>query len=557
MESSREGQDAREWRSAVLITVVAGVVRLCLGAWLPLFPDETYYWDWSRHLAAGYFDHPPAIAYLIAGGTKLFALAGQGPSAFAVRLLPICAGAVASLFTLLIARRLGGGRAARIAAIVFALMPLAATGLVLATPDDPLLATSAATLYFVVRALEAAPRSRASLGLWCAAGIALGLAFASKYTSILLPLTIAAAVIARPSFRTRLREPGPYVACVLATLVFFPVLHWNATHDWISFRFQLQHGLGTPKGSAIKRELDLIGGQLGLVSPILFVLAAGAVWRNVRRAADDARFALAVVALGSWVFFVYSATRRAVEANWPAPSYIPGVALLAALGPSPQREVWLRRGMLLAAALVSAVYVQVLIPVLPVPARRDPVARSAGWNGLAARVQAARLSLGPRSFAAGERYQEVSELAYHLPGRPNVFCVCVSGRRNQYELWPTFPSGAQLEDNLVLVLDERSGVHETVTRLTPYFSAVSQGELVPLLRGTDTAGVVRIWLLRGYRGGWPARALNPARTAPSSSTSVRFSGSSSSPSATSLAASTGSSSAVSRRSPAGVIWQST
>ena len=99
MESSREGHDAREWRSAVLITVVAAALRLCLAAWLPLFPDETYYWDWSRHLAAGYFDHPPAIAFLIAGGTTLFALLGQEPNAFAVRLLPIAAGGVASLFT--------------------------------------------------------------------------------------------------------------------------------------------------------------------------------------------------------------------------------------------------------------------------------------------------------------------------------------------------------------------------------------------------------------------------------------------------------------------------
>ena len=77
---------------------------------------------------------------------------------------------------------------------------------------------------------------------------ALGLAFASKYTAILLPLTVVVAVLVRPSLRERLREPGPYVACVVATLVFLPVLRWNATHDWISFRFQLQHGLGHGEG---------------------------------------------------------------------------------------------------------------------------------------------------------------------------------------------------------------------------------------------------------------------------------------------------------------------
>ncbi|HEV7991082.1 MAG TPA: glycosyltransferase family 39 protein [Gemmatimonadaceae bacterium] len=497
--------DARAWRAALLVTAVAALVRLALAGLLPLFPDETYYWDWSRHLAGGYFDHPPMIAVLIRGGTALAALVGAGPSAFAVRLLPVLAGAAASLSAVGIARRIAGDVAARTASIVFALMPLAATGLVLATPDAPLLAFSAAGLYCVVRALQSPLHSRASLGWWSLAGVALGLAFASKYTSILLPLTIVVAVIARPSLRARLREPGPYVACVIATLVFLPVLRWNAAHDWISFRFQIQHGLGAPKGSAVKRELDLIGGQLGLVSPILFALGAAAVWRALRRARDDAQFALAVVAVGSWVFFAYSALRQSVEANWPAPSYVPGVALLAADALTWRSDRWLRRGIALAAVLVAVLYVQALVPILPLPARRDPIARSAGWDALAARVDEARGAPSAHTFIGGERYQDVSELAYHAAGRPHAVCTCLAGRRNQYELWPTFQSSAAPGDTLVLALDERPGMHEAVARLQPYFDRVERGTLAPLTRGGDTVTVRRVWLLAGYRGGWPAR----------------------------------------------------
>ena len=73
--------EARRWRQSVAITIAAGVVRLVVGALTPLFPDETYYWDWSRHLAAGYFDHPPAIAWTIGAG----ALVG-GATPFGVRL---------------------------------------------------------------------------------------------------------------------------------------------------------------------------------------------------------------------------------------------------------------------------------------------------------------------------------------------------------------------------------------------------------------------------------------------------------------------------------------
>jgi len=507
---TRDDGEARAWRAAIVVIVAAWLVRLAFAARLPLFPDETYYWDWSRHLQGGYFDHPPMIAVLIRAGTALAALFGAAPSPVAVRFFPVLAGAVASVAAAATARRLAGGRAAMLAALSFAIMPLAAAGLVLATPDAPLLAFEAIALYAVVRALGAAPKSAPSLGWWSVAGVCVGLAFASKYTSIFFPLSVALAVVLRPSLRERLREPGPYVACVLAVLVFAPVLAWNARHDWISFRFQLEHGLGKPKGSALNRELELIGGQLALVTPILFALAAASVWRALRRPRDDAHFVLAIVAVGSWAFYIYSAIHRRVEANWPAPAYIPALVLLASQVVDPPDAAlsrWFRRGLVLAAVLVGVLYAYVLSPLQPIPARKDPLARAAGWDGLAMQVDSVRRALGTQVWVGADRYQEASELAYHLPGRPDVVCVCLTGRHNQYELWPSFTARAAHGDALILALDERpAGVmHESVARLAPHFTRVQRGALAPLLRGGDTVAVRRLWTLEGYIGGWPAR----------------------------------------------------
>ena len=38
--------DAKTWRVAIGVTIAAWLVRLLFAARLPLFPDETYYWDW-------------------------------------------------------------------------------------------------------------------------------------------------------------------------------------------------------------------------------------------------------------------------------------------------------------------------------------------------------------------------------------------------------------------------------------------------------------------------------------------------------------------------------
>ena len=104
--------DARPWRVAVGITIAAWVVRLLFAARLPLFPDETYYWDWSRQLSGGYFDHPPMIAVLIRAGTALAGALGGDPTPLAIRFFSVVAGAVASLAAAATARRIGGARAA-------------------------------------------------------------------------------------------------------------------------------------------------------------------------------------------------------------------------------------------------------------------------------------------------------------------------------------------------------------------------------------------------------------------------------------------------------------
>src|SRR5205823_13509102 len=143
------------------VLIAGALVRFLFAGLIPLFGDEAYYWEWSRHLAAGYFDHPPGLPLLVRAGTTLL-----GTVTLGVRLLPVAAGLVAGMATAAVAGRLGGASAAVRAALIITLMPLAAAGLVLATPDAPLLAATAAGVYAVVRALQEPPASRASLGWW-------------------------------------------------------------------------------------------------------------------------------------------------------------------------------------------------------------------------------------------------------------------------------------------------------------------------------------------------------------------------------------------------------
>jgi 4-amino-4-deoxy-L-arabinose transferase-like glycosyltransferase len=495
------------WTRAVLVVSAAAAIRLAFGAFLPLFPDEAYYWEWSRRLAPGYFDHPPAVALLIRFGTTML-----GPTPLGVRLGPILAGWVASLVTVGVARHISDATTALRAGVMMSVLPLAAAGLVLATPDAALLAATAGTLYCVVRAVEAGHDSRTSLRWWIFAGVALGAAFCSKYTAVLLPLGVVVAFTTRPSLRWRFKDIGPYVACAIAVLVFLPVVVWNARHDWVSFAFQLKHGLSAPHGSPIvaawKHLGDFFAGQAGLVSPILFVLLGIAVWRSFDPTATDVERLLGVISLVAFGVFFFSAFRQRVEPNWPAPAYLPAIVLLARRLRTRRREAWIRAGVVLAAAMSIAICVQGLTPFLPIAPPRDPIARAYGWRDLARAADSAR-RVAPSTanstvWIGADRYQEAAELALLSPDHPTTFATNLSGRANQYDLWPRFPDVARQGDALVLVVDESAEPHAAIVRLTPYFTSVERGALVVLRRGAGEIGRRRVWTLVGWRGGWPA-----------------------------------------------------
>jgi 4-amino-4-deoxy-L-arabinose transferase-like glycosyltransferase len=55
---------------ALLLAVTA--FRFWLVSAVPLSADEAYHWEWSRHLAFSYYDHPGLTAWVIWVFTRLF-----------------------------------------------------------------------------------------------------------------------------------------------------------------------------------------------------------------------------------------------------------------------------------------------------------------------------------------------------------------------------------------------------------------------------------------------------------------------------------------------------
>jgi 4-amino-4-deoxy-L-arabinose transferase-like glycosyltransferase len=408
---------------AALIAVTA--LRLVVASIVPLAPDEAYYWVWSRTLQGGYLDHPPMIALFIRAGTLL---AGEG--AFGIRLAGPLAMALASLMLADAANRLfPDARPGAWAAALFNATLLVGAGGILATPDTPLLFFWTAAIWALAR-LQAGGDGR----WWLAFGLFAGLAMASKYTGVLLGLGVVVWLLASRDAWRWWRDWRLYAGGVVAALVFAPVIAWNAAHGWASFAKQGgRAGVDAP-GITFRYLGELLGSQVGLATPIVFVLCvvgiAGAVGAWWRRGSSAGALLAAMVVPGTAIF-VWQATGSRVQGNWPAILY-PAACIAAAAYLPPRLMAWRKPAVALGLVLALAGYVQAAFAPLPLTRRQDPtLARLGGWDAFTTAVEAERQRLGAR-FVAAEEYGLAAQLALRLP--PGVPVIALHGRWALFDL---------------------------------------------------------------------------------------------------------------------------
>jgi 4-amino-4-deoxy-L-arabinose transferase-like glycosyltransferase len=237
------------------------LLRAAVAFTLPLTGDEAYYWEWSRRLAFGYIDHPPAVAWTIAA----FAHVGVGPGPARLGFL-LCGVAAALALAGCATTRAGGDRRAGVvAALAFTLTPLASAAFGTVSPDGPYLMFWCLALYFAARAFTDNRRLD-----WILLGVALGGVLLSRIFGLALLFGLIAYALA-PARRHAWRE-GFGLTLGIAFLVYIPFLAWNATHQWVTFTFALIHRHEGESGG-FRSLLTLYAEQAAAFSPGIFVAA--------------------------------------------------------------------------------------------------------------------------------------------------------------------------------------------------------------------------------------------------------------------------------------------
>ncbi len=485
-ETAQEQQ--RYTTRALLFILAVTVFRLIYSSGLDALPDEADYFVWSLKPDLSYFCHPPMLMYFLALVDRFVY-----DRVLVLRLVTTMLSAFSLVLVFHLAHELFQSSKQAFYAIVLANVTLLFTaGAVITTPDTPMIFFLSGACYFFYLAIE-----KDETKFWLIAGGFVGFALLSKLVAVLIYLSFFIFLLL-PENRKWLAKAQPYLAFLLSMLIFSPVIWWNSQHDWTTFAFQLQHGFGgNTRFPRWDKFFEFLGGQLGLVGPVLFLIFLAALvtiaasWKK-RSLQEKYLWCLSSV---PFLFFLFSSLQKKVEANWACFAYVPGILLaMTFYERAMKRKSW-GRGLwkanwILKAFVLVLLLIHVYIPILPIPLEKDRTNDFYGWEELG--QEAARLaSEHPDLAPAANRYQIASEIIFYsdLP----LVCLNIDSRPNQFDLWQ---KGRQLAGKDYLFFDDRSKPKESIVNAFERFEYLTT---IPMKRGDKIFDEIQVYKAYNYR----------------------------------------------------------
>jgi 4-amino-4-deoxy-L-arabinose transferase-like glycosyltransferase len=303
--------------------------RHLIGADLPLSVDEAYYVAWSKSLDWGYWTKPPVIAWAIAAARSVC-----GETASCIRSTSLIAFPLTSFIMLMMCHQMGKSlMSACVTAAIFATLPLSSFYGIAATTDAFLL------LFWACAALCLWMGIEGKLWAWPLLGLSFGLGLLSKYTMVVFGLS-ALMVLLHPRWRANWKLAGPYIALVVALLVFSPNVMWNLNHHMPTFQHtaDISHG-----GNSYGLHWDALGKflleQVLLGNPLLVICWVWILVIQMKRPSYQNWFALSISLPILFTICIQALLSRA-HANWAAPAYLGiCVASVGHLWPSNRKTI--------------------------------------------------------------------------------------------------------------------------------------------------------------------------------------------------------------------------
>jgi len=429
-------------RLAIFLLFAVTCFRLWFITQIELVPDEAYYWLWSKHLAASYRDKGPAVAWVIALGTKMF-----GNTVFGIRFFAVIFSTGTGALIFVLARRLYDDRVALWCLLLTSVIPMMAVGSILMTIDTLSVFFWALALVIFWRALH---HDRMMDWFWL--GLAIGAGFLAKFTNGVQLGCIVFFLLWSKEHRRLLFSWKMFMLCAAFSLSITPILWWNMQTGWV-------HAIALHSRSGVKSTfqihpvelLKFLGAQFAVVSPLIMAGMVVAVVALIWKRSTDLRIRFLLShSLPLYGLFMFFGLNKSGQPNWTVPALIAAIIFTVVFW----REVVARHpawrwgvGAAFDIALVMTLVMHDTNPVWvvlnrvtdylharPIP---DPLRRAQGWTDFAAHVQSAREKY-QANLLIGNHYSQASMIAFYLPDQPVTYLLPEAYGASQFSLWPGY-----------------------------------------------------------------------------------------------------------------------
>lgn len=412
-----------------ILILIFSLIRLIVAPFFGLGVDEAHYVLYAKYLDWSYLDHPPLVGWLHAPIYYVF-----GTNEFLARLPAILLFAVTSYCCYLFILRVT--QSVRLSLwSVLALncsFMLNAMGIML-LPDSILLLL----VFLLIFVAERIVRSNRPVD-FIYLGIILGMMGLAKYTAILLVPPLIVFFLMKKRYDI-IFSPYMFLAAVIALVLIMPVIYWNTTHDFISFRYQSSHVFGS-LATGFKNFFVSIAAQFGAYSPLLFVVAVYGFYKVLRDKNDYLR--LAVLFGGTiMVFFLMTSLFEKTLPHWPSIFYLLFIPvgtyhLLASQTKWQRIFLYIAMGASLIAMLIA--YTELVGKFIPFPEYKSPFRDIYGYREMVAQaddVVKKNSSSRPKALVITNWTMGSRAMYYNMPYGHEVFVLDL--RQDQFDIWQT------------------------------------------------------------------------------------------------------------------------
>ena len=222
-----------------------------------LIDDEAYYAIYARHLALGYIDHGPVIAYLI----YFFTLITE--NSFTVRLGGIALLTIICYLLFQFGKKYYNYNTGIILSSIVCINMIFHTASIILTPDAPLIFFLILTIIYYYKSYFISDK------YFFFAGTFLGLSMLSKVSALFPVIGIILFPIVVKEKRHILKNIYFYYSILISLLIFSPFVYWNLQNDFAFVKYQGAHVL---ENGTFQTFIELWLGIFIIGGPILFYL---------------------------------------------------------------------------------------------------------------------------------------------------------------------------------------------------------------------------------------------------------------------------------------------